>query len=134
MLGACVSLCYIFFSFACSSAIWASICLRSASLSSSTHSIMSPGCTFKYVHTIEGQNFSVCPSNYALCLCNYLTYISQNTATKSLLNCALDTNTTTIKNQNSPYTQDSAIKVIKRNAFGYRNFMNFRNRILMSLT
>lgn len=29
---------------------------------------------------------------------------------------------------------NNAIKVIKRNAFGYRNFMNFRNRIFMSLT
>ena len=29
---------------------------------------------------------------------------------------------------------NSAIKVIKRNAFGYRNFENFRNRIFLSLT
>ncbi len=28
---------------------------------------------------------------------------------------------------------NSAIKVIKRNAFGYRNFENFRNRIFLSL-
>ena len=27
---------------------------------------------------------------------------------------------------------NNSIKVIKRNAFGYRNFQNFRNRILMS--
>lgn len=39
-----------------------------------------------------------------------------------------------------PYTNgftegtNNAIKVIKRNAFGYRNFTNFRNRIFMSLT
>lgn len=34
------------------------------------------------------------------------------------------------------YTEgtNNAIKVIKRNAFGYRNFMNFRNRIFLSLT
>lgn len=34
------------------------------------------------------------------------------------------------------YTEgtNNAIKVIKRNAFGYRNFDNFRNRILLSLT
>lgn len=33
------------------------------------------------------------------------------------------------------YTEgtNNAIKVIKRNAFGYRNFRNFRNRILMSV-
>lgn len=29
---------------------------------------------------------------------------------------------------------NNAIKVIKRNAFGYRNFENFRNRIFLSLT
>lgn len=39
-----------------------------------------------------------------------------------------------------PYTNgytegtNNAIKVIKRNAFGYRNFENFRNRIFLSLT
>lgn len=39
-----------------------------------------------------------------------------------------------------PYTNgytegtNNAIKVIKRNAFGYRNFDNFRNRIFLSLT
>lgn len=39
-----------------------------------------------------------------------------------------------------PYTNgytegtNNAIKVIKRNAFGYRNFSNFRNRIFLSLT
>lgn len=39
-----------------------------------------------------------------------------------------------------PYTNgytegtNNAIKVIKRNAFGYRNFKNFRNRIFLSLT
>lgn len=35
-----------------------------------------------------------------------------------------------------PYTEgtNNAIKVIKRNAFGYRNFDNFRNRIFLSLT
>jgi transposase len=39
-----------------------------------------------------------------------------------------------------PYTNgftegtNNAIKVIKRNAFGYRNFENFRNRILLALT
>ena len=39
-----------------------------------------------------------------------------------------------------PYTNDytegtnNAIKVIKRNAFGYRNFDNFRNRIFLSPT
>lgn len=39
-----------------------------------------------------------------------------------------------------PYTNgytegtNNAIKVIKRNAFGYRNFNNFRNRIFLSLT
>ena len=34
------------------------------------------------------------------------------------------------------YTEgtNNAIKVIKRNAFGYRNFDNFRNRIFLSLT
>ncbi|MBQ9120267.1 MAG: ISL3 family transposase [Lachnospiraceae bacterium] len=34
------------------------------------------------------------------------------------------------------YTEgtNNAIKVIKRNAFGYRNFENFRNRIFLSLT
>lgn len=34
------------------------------------------------------------------------------------------------------YTEgtNNAIKVIKRNAFGYRNFNNFRNRIFLSLT
>lgn len=38
-----------------------------------------------------------------------------------------------------PYTNgftegsNNAIKVIKRNAFGYRNFENFRNRIFVSL-
>lgn len=34
------------------------------------------------------------------------------------------------------YTEgtNNAIKVIKRNAFGYRNFKNFRNRIFLSLT
>ena len=29
---------------------------------------------------------------------------------------------------------NNAIKVINRNAFGYRNFNNFRNRIFLSLT
>lgn len=39
-----------------------------------------------------------------------------------------------------PYTNgytegtNNAIKVIKRNAFGYRNFSNFRNRIFLALT
>lgn len=39
-----------------------------------------------------------------------------------------------------PYTNgftegtNNVIKVIKRNAFGYRNFQNFRNRIFLSLT
>ncbi len=39
-----------------------------------------------------------------------------------------------------PYTNgytegtNNAIKVIKRNAFGYRNFRNFRNRIFLALT
>lgn len=39
-----------------------------------------------------------------------------------------------------PYTNgytegtNNAIKVVKRNAFGYRNFKNFRNRIFLSLT
>ena len=39
-----------------------------------------------------------------------------------------------------PYTNgftegtNNAIKVIKRNAFGYRNFENFRNRIFLALT
>ena len=39
-----------------------------------------------------------------------------------------------------PYTNgytegtNNAIKVIKRNAFGYRNFDNFRNRIFLALT
>lgn len=39
-----------------------------------------------------------------------------------------------------PYTNgftegtNNAIKVIKRNAFGYRNFENFRNRIMLALT
>lgn len=39
-----------------------------------------------------------------------------------------------------PYTNgftegtNNAIKVIKRNAFGYRNFKNFRNRIFLALT
>ena len=39
-----------------------------------------------------------------------------------------------------PYTNgytegtNNKIKVIKRNAFGYRNFSNFRNRIFLSLT
>ena len=39
-----------------------------------------------------------------------------------------------------PYTNgytegtNNAIKVIKRNAFGYRNFKNFRNRIFLCLT
>ncbi len=34
------------------------------------------------------------------------------------------------------YTEgtNNAIKVIKRNAYGYRNFDNFRNRIFLSLT
>ena len=34
------------------------------------------------------------------------------------------------------YTEgtNNAIKVIKRNAFGYRNFENFRNRIFLALT
>ena len=34
------------------------------------------------------------------------------------------------------YTEgtNNAIKVMKRNAFGYRNFENFRNRIFLSLT
>ena len=34
------------------------------------------------------------------------------------------------------YTEvtNNAIKVIKRNAFGFRNFNNFRNRIFLSLT
>ena len=34
------------------------------------------------------------------------------------------------------YTEgtNNVIKVIKRNAFGYRNFNNFRNRIFLSLT
>ena len=39
-----------------------------------------------------------------------------------------------------PYTNgytegtNNAIKVLKRNAFGYRNFSNFRNRIFLALT
>ncbi|MBQ8814865.1 MAG: transposase, partial [Lachnospiraceae bacterium] len=39
-----------------------------------------------------------------------------------------------------PYTNgytegpNNAIKVIKRNAFGYRNFDNFRKRIFLALT
>ena len=39
-----------------------------------------------------------------------------------------------------PYTNgytegtNNAIKVIKRNAFGYSNFRNFRNRIFLALT
>lgn len=39
-----------------------------------------------------------------------------------------------------PYTNgytegtNNKIKVIKRNAFGYRNFSNFRNQIFLSLT
>lgn len=39
-----------------------------------------------------------------------------------------------------PYTNgytegtNNAIKVIKRTAFGYRNFDNFRNRIFLALT
>lgn len=39
-------------------------------------------------------------------------------------------------NYTNGYTEgtNNAIKVIKRNAFGYRNFENFRNRIFLSLT
>ena len=39
-------------------------------------------------------------------------------------------------NYSNGYTEgtNNAIKVIKRNAFGYRNFDNFRNRIFLSLT
>ena len=39
-------------------------------------------------------------------------------------------------NYTNGYTEgiNNAIKVIKRNAFGYRNFYNFRNRIFLSLT
>ena len=39
-------------------------------------------------------------------------------------------------NYTNGYTEgtNNAIKVIKRNAFGYRNFNNFRNRIFLSLT
>ena len=39
-------------------------------------------------------------------------------------------------NYTNGYTEgtNNAIKVIKRNAFGYRNFENFKNRIFLSLT
>ena len=39
-------------------------------------------------------------------------------------------------NYTNGYTEgtNNAIKVIKRNAYGYRNFNNFRNRIFLSLT